>query len=177
VQDGLAIVEPSLVIVALGSNLGDSEAILNAAFLRLEALSIRPILRSSLWESAPIDCPPGSPTFLNAVAGLFPAPEETPLALLRKLQDLERAYGRRQKTRMNEPRQLDLDLICFGDRIENSPELILPHPRAYLRAFVLAPLDEIAADLILPGQANTAHELLRDLGSSQLVRRVGARAV
>ena len=72
--------------VALGSNLGDSRRILEAAFERLQKLSSSPIRRSSLWRSAPVDCPPGSPEFVNAVAALVPKPNETPESLLAGLQ-------------------------------------------------------------------------------------------
>jgi 2-amino-4-hydroxy-6-hydroxymethyldihydropteridine diphosphokinase len=162
----------SVVVVALGSNLGDSHSIVKGAFRRLQSYSTRPLLASSLWESAPIDCPPGSSVFINAVAALFPPAEETPFSLLAKLQALEREYGRTAKKVFNEPRTLDLDLVCFGEQVIQTPELILPHPRAHLRAFVLAPLNEILPDLRIPGQARTVQELLEEVGSGLSVRRV-----
>jgi len=70
--------------------------------------------------------------------------------LLQKLRALEKEFGRTSKKVLNEPRSLDLDLIAFGTETRNSPELILPHPRAHLRRFVLQPLGEIAPDFILP---------------------------
>ena len=82
-----------IAYIALGSNLGDSRTILESAFQRLEALSCRPLRRSSLWRSAPLDCPPGSADFLNAVAALVPLPGETPESLLSKFQALEREFG------------------------------------------------------------------------------------
>src|SRR5437762_2758461 len=81
----------AFVFVALGSNLGDSRANVLAAMGRLEKLSTGPLLRSSLWQSTPVDCPPGSPPFVNAVVGLTPLPGETPETLLAKLQELEKA--------------------------------------------------------------------------------------
>jgi 2-amino-4-hydroxy-6-hydroxymethyldihydropteridine diphosphokinase len=135
-----------VAFVALGSNLGDSVHILHEAFNRLEELSAQPIRRSSLWRSKPVDCPPGSPDFVNAVAGLVPKAEESPESLLQKLQALEREFGRRPKQVLNEPRPLDLDLLAFGSEIRSTPELVLPHPRAHLRAFVLEPWAEIAPD-------------------------------
>src|SRR5262249_24383276 len=83
-----------LVIVALGSNLGALRQIIEAAFGRLQELSDEPLLKSSLWETTPVDCPPGSPNFLNAVAGFVPRPGETPESLLKKLQALEKEIGR-----------------------------------------------------------------------------------
>jgi 2-amino-4-hydroxy-6-hydroxymethyldihydropteridine diphosphokinase len=64
---------------------------------------------------------------------------------------------------LNEPRPLDLDLIVFGNLTRNTPNLILPHPRACVRRFVLAPLNEIAPDLILPGQTKAVSQLLAQL--------------
>jgi len=141
-----------LAIVALGSNLGNSRSILLQAMERLQEFSSEPLLRSSLWRTAPVDCPPGAPDFLNAVIGLVPQREETPESLLTKLQALEKEFGRRPKQVLNEPRPLDLDIIAFGTETRSSPELTLPHPRAHLREFVLGPLNEIAPELVLPGQ-------------------------
>jgi len=130
----------------------------------LQQLSDEPILRSSLWKTAPVQCPPGSAPFINAVVGLEPREGETPESLLGKLQELEKAFGRRPKKILNEPRELDLDLIGFGGLIRNTKRLKLPHPRAHKRAFVLAPLNEIAADLVLPKQTITVRQLLEQLG-------------
>ena len=152
-----------LVIVALGSNLGDSRQIFAQAITRLQELSAAPLVVSTFIETAPVDCPPGSPQFLNAVIGLAPRAGETPESLHGKLQALEKAFGRRLKQVLNEPRPLDLDLIAFGSERRDTPQLTLPHPRAHLRRFVLQPLAEIAPDFILPGQARTAAELLADL--------------
>jgi 2-amino-4-hydroxy-6-hydroxymethyldihydropteridine diphosphokinase len=160
------------VFVALGSNLGDSRSVLGRAMTRLEELSKEPVLRSSLWESSPVDCPPGSPTFINAVVGLVPHDQESPESLLQKLKSVEVEFGRGAKKILNEPRPLDLDLIAFGDESRSSGNLILPHPRAHLRRFVLAPLNEIASDLVLPGQSRTVSQLLRELTSDEVVRRL-----
>jgi 2-amino-4-hydroxy-6-hydroxymethyldihydropteridine diphosphokinase len=159
-------------IVALGSNLGDSRKIILEAMTRLELFSDAPILKSSLWETAPVDCPPGSPKFVNAVAGLIPPENETALGLLRKLRKLERKVGRRPKKVLNEARPLDLDLIAFGNETFYSPELILPHPRAHLRRFVLQPLGEIAPELILPGQGRTVAELLAGLPPDETITKL-----
>ncbi len=152
-----------LAFVALGSNLGDSAEIVRQALEELQALSAAPLLRSSLWRSTPVDCPPGSPPFVNAVAGIRPLPGETPSTLLHRLQALEAAFGRKARRRVNEPRLLDLDLIAFGPRIVQEPGLELPHPRAHLRRFVLEPLAEIAPDFVLPKLARSVRELLRRL--------------
>jgi 2-amino-4-hydroxy-6-hydroxymethyldihydropteridine diphosphokinase len=161
-----------LAIIALGSNLGDSRQIILDAMARLEVFSHKPILKSSLWQTAPVDCPPGSPKFVNAVVVLIPPENETSLGLLRKLRKLERKFGRRPKKVLNEVRSLDLDLIAFGNETRNSPELTLPHPRAYLRRFVLQPLSEIAPDFILPGHGRTVAELVAGLPPDETVTRL-----
>jgi 2-amino-4-hydroxy-6-hydroxymethyldihydropteridine diphosphokinase len=158
------------VVVALGSNLGDSEGILREAFGRLAGFSASPLKGSSLWWTEPVDCPPGSPPFLNAVAILEAGPLETPESMLDKLQALEREFGRPARRTLNEPRRLDLDLIAFGNRVLETPRLTLPHPRAHLRAFVLAPLAEIAPEYLLPGQALSARELLEKAGTAGVRR-------
>jgi 2-amino-4-hydroxy-6-hydroxymethyldihydropteridine diphosphokinase len=166
-------VNPSaLALVALGSNLGDSCQTIRLAMDRLQEYSPEPIVQSSLWQSAPINCPPGSPPFINAVVGLGPRPDEVPESLLALLQSLERQFGRGPKTVLNEPRRLDLDLIAFGAATRHIPQLVLPHPRAHERRFVLQPLSEIAPDLILPGQLKTVAQLLANLPPDLSVRKV-----
>ncbi|MGD0253356.1 MAG: 2-amino-4-hydroxy-6-hydroxymethyldihydropteridine diphosphokinase [Verrucomicrobiota bacterium] len=158
-----------LSYVALGSNLGDSQRVISEAMARLQNFSDQPILKSSLWQTSPVNCPPGSPNFVNAVVVLVPRAGETPESLLEKLRVLEKEFGHRPRKVLNEPRPLDLDLIAFGAETRNSPELVLPHPRAHERRFVLQPLNEIAADLILPGQGKTVSQLLAELPKGEKV--------
>jgi len=160
------------VFIALGSNLGDSARTVLEALDRLEQLSTAPLRRSSLWETTPVNCPPGSPRFVNTVAALTPRKDETPESLLVKLQGLEKEFGRRRKTIVNEPRPLDLDLIAFGLETRRSPELTLPHPRAHQRRFVLEPLAEIAPDLVLRGQTQNVAQLLVQLPPDLMMRRI-----
>ena len=163
-----------LAFVALGSNLGDSAGNIRRAFRLMQELSDHLLRVSSLWESTPVDCPPGSPQFINAAVALQPRTSETPESLLEELQALEIEFGRRPKTVLNEPRPLDLDLIAFGAEVRASSALTLPHPRAHLRLFVLAPLAEINPELVLPGQSLTVRELVASLASDEVVRRLGA---
>jgi 2-amino-4-hydroxy-6-hydroxymethyldihydropteridine diphosphokinase len=156
-----------LAIIALGSNLGDSQKILLAAIAKLQKFSAAPILKSSLWQTSPVACPPDSPKFLNAVAAFIPRPAETPESLLAKMQALEKEFGRGPKKVLNEPRPLDLDLISFGGEVRASAALTLPHPRAHERRFVLQPLSEIAPELILPGQSRTVAQLLASLPADE----------
>jgi len=162
----------ALVIIALGSNLGDARRNVLEAVKRLEVLSDHPLRVSSLWETSPVDCPPGSASFINAVVILVPRTEETPETLLARLQTLEKEFGRQPKVVMNEPRELDLDLIAFGGETRATRDLTLPHPRACVRRFVLEPLSELQPDLVLPGQSVTVAELLREMPPGGTLRRV-----
>jgi 2-amino-4-hydroxy-6-hydroxymethyldihydropteridine diphosphokinase len=161
-----------LSYVALGSNLGNSQKIILDAMARLQNFSDEPILKSSLWQTSPVDCPLDSPKFVNAVVGLIPQTNETPESLLKKLRELEKEFGRAPKKKLNEPRPLDLDLIAFGNETRNLPELILPHPRAHLRKFVLQPLSEIAPDFILAGQGKTVLQLLTEISSDEILTKL-----
>ncbi len=160
-----------LVIIALGSNLGKSREIIQAAIAHVKFCTDFSVKQSSVWQTTPVDCPPDSPKFLNAVVGFIPQKGETPESLLQKLQDLEKVFGRTPKKVLNEARPLDLDLIAFGKEVRQLPELILPHPRAHLRRFVLQPLSEFAPELILPGQTKTVLQLLVDLPPDETMAR------
>ncbi len=156
-------------VVALGSNLGDRLATLQAACRELEVFSSKPLRKSTVYETSPVDCPPGSPKFLNAVVELDVDEHTSPLALLRKLQGIETKLGRKPKKIHNEPRPVDLDLIYCGALRVDTPELVVPHPRAHLRRFVLQPLADLSPDLILPGQTRTVAELTRELGDDPMI--------
>ena len=158
--------------VALGANLGDCRGNVVRGMRRLQELSDAPLLRSSLWQTSPVDCPPGSPPFVNAVVGFRPRKGETPESLLARLQALERKFGRQPKQVLNEPRPLDMDLIAFGNERRATPELTLPHPRAHVRRFVLQPLSEITPDLILPGQTQSVARLLAQLPPDETVQKL-----
>jgi len=163
---------PATAYIALGSNVGDSRNALLRAMERLQEFSGTPLVKSSLFETAPVDCPAGSPMFLNAVVALTPKAGETPESLFAKLQEIEKEFGRTPKKVLNEPRPLDLDLIAFGNETRATRELTLPHPRAHLRRFVLEPLAEIAPGLILAGRGGAVAELLRQLTSAEVVRKL-----
>jgi 2-amino-4-hydroxy-6-hydroxymethyldihydropteridine diphosphokinase len=157
--------EPVLAFVALGSNLGDSRSLLLQAVARLQTLTDQPLLVSNFIETAPVDCPPGSPPFLNAVVALQPRANQTPERLLSELQAIENELGRCRGSVRNEARTLDLDLISFGAEIRQTPRLVLPHPRAHQRRFVLEPMAQIAPGYILPVQQRTVLELLQNLST------------
>ncbi len=147
------------VYVALGSNLGDRAAYLQAALDRLRA-TVRVTAVSPVYETDPVGYAEQGP-FLNAVvAGTTTS---TPRGLLRALQGIERASGR-ARSFPNAPRTLDLDLLSYGTLALDTPDLTVPHPRLYERAFVLVPLADIAPGLVLPGMGGTVAALLADLG-------------
>lgn len=160
--------------IALGSNLGDREACLAEAVERIDGFpETRVSLRSGVWESAPVDCPPGADTFLNAVVEI-----ETnldPLDLLDRLQDVETQLGRPTVRPVNSPRTIDLDILYYDSAVVDRPRLKIPHPRASTRAFVLLPLEQIRPDLVLPESGTTVREALRNLpeGDRRSVRRKG----
>jgi 2-amino-4-hydroxy-6-hydroxymethyldihydropteridine diphosphokinase len=161
--------------VALGSNLGDRLANLREAFGRVCSLNQEgpEIVASSIYETSPIDCEPGSSSYLNAVMEMnFDGP---PVTLLDELLLIERQLGRPSKRPRNAPRQIDLDVLYVGNRVLNNPEIIIPHPRLSQRRFVLLPLVEIAADLILPGQTVTVSALLDELQDPGVVTPINER--
>jgi len=149
--------------IGLGANLpgaSDPRQTLLHTIDCLQELSEEPLLISSLIETSPVDCPPDSPDFINAVVGLVPMKNETPVTLLRQLQTLEHKLGRRRSGKVNEARVIDLDLLSFKNERSNTTELILPHPRATQRVFVLQPLYELLGDEIFPGSNTRLSSLL-----------------
>lgn len=157
------VADSCYAIIALGSNQGDSAELIGRASESIRRFSEGPMLRSSLWKSTPVDCPPGSSEFVNAVVAITPSLTDTPENLLGKLQAIERQLGRPPKRMLNEARPIDLDLISYGERSSESEYLNLPHPRAHLRKFVLAPLAEILPEHMAPGWSAPAAVLLEGL--------------
>ena len=144
--------------VALGSNLGDPELNVRAGIAALAALpQARLAAASSLYRSAAVDAA-GQPDFVNAVAQLSTA--LAPQALLAALLAIEHKFGRERSFR-NAPRTLDLDLLLYDAQSIAEPGLAVPHPRMHQRAFVLAPLLEIAPDCSIPGLGSAADWLAR----------------
>jgi 2-amino-4-hydroxy-6-hydroxymethyldihydropteridine diphosphokinase len=150
----------SLVGIALGSNLGDRGALLEQGFAFLRSLSVtQHFLSSSIFETEPVDCPPGSPP-LNAVAEIAYA--GIPRELLSELQAYELECGRARVRPVNAPRPLDLDILYFGSLVLQEPDLVIPHPRLTQRRFVLQPLAEIRPELVLPHDVKSIEEHWHD---------------
>ncbi len=159
-----------MVLIGIGSNRGDSRALVEAAFSALEAYAQTSTLRRSrLWRTSPVDCPPGSADFVNAAAAFEAREGLQPETLLPQLKRIERQFGRNTPAVRNAPRELDLDLLVFDNEVRNSAELTLPHPRAAQRRFVLAPAAEVSPQLIWPGGARTVSQLLEELMSDEQV--------
>ncbi len=156
--------------VGLGTNLGDRAATIAAAYQDLAALpETRLVARSNTYESAPMG-PPGQADYLNAAAGLLT--RRTPPSLLADLQAIEARHGRRRDGPRWGPRTLDLDLLVYADRVVDGGDLVLPHPGVAERAFVLAPLADIAPALRVPGAGRVA-ELLERIDPGGVRRYAG----
>ena len=126
--------------IALGANLGAARATVLQAMHDIDALPATTLVRrSSLYRTAPLQST--GPDYINAVVEVVTS--LGPSDLLLALQQLERAAGR-ERPYLNAPRTLDLDILLYGDESIASPTLVIPHPRMMARAFVLAPLAEIA---------------------------------
>lgn len=148
-----------MTVIALGGNLaGDhasSEALLEATLTRFAQAGLPVARRSGWWRSAAWPDPSG-PEYRNGV--VLVETDLAPIAVLRALLSLERGFGRR-RGEINAPRTLDLDLIAHGRTVMRRRNLILPHPRAHERLFVMGPLAEIAPGWRHPIVGLTATEL------------------
>jgi 2-amino-4-hydroxy-6-hydroxymethyldihydropteridine diphosphokinase len=155
------------VAIALGSNLGDSRAILEGAIEWLDRLSGITVVRRSQWyRTAPVG--PPQPDYLNGCAILHVdcragcRVDYSPQDLLAALLHIEQEFGRVRGERWG-PRTLDLDLLLFDRLILDTPTLQIPHPRMRERAFVLVPLAEIAPDWIDPISGKSIVQLCEEL--------------
>ena len=149
--------------IALGSNLGDrSENMQRGIKLLLERVpGVKLRASAPVYETEPVDCAPGTQSFLNTVIEI--EADCLPHDLHAHLKAVESALGRPEQRERNSPRTLDLDLLFADAVISDDPDLILPHPRLHLRRFVLQPLADIRPDLMLPGQKHSVAELLAQM--------------
>ena len=156
-----------MILVAIGANLPgpDGATALETCRRAAVALDALPGLRLkglSRWYATEPVPPSGQPPYINGVALL--TGEVDPAALLKALQAIENAFGR-VRSEPNAPRTLDLDIVGMGNAVRSAPDPILPHPRAHLRAFVLAPLADVAPGWVHPVVGKTAAVLLAALPS------------
>jgi len=153
------------VHVGVGSNLGDRVAHVDAAWLAMAALSSDGVVgRSALYESEPMG-PADQPDYVNAACRF--STTLSPHALLAALQAIERREGRVRPALRWTARTLDLDVLLYGDRVIETPDLVVPHPGIAERAFVLQPLVDLDPSLVVPGRGPVS-ELLDALGTHSL---------
>ena len=158
-------------LLALGGNVGDARATLDRAVaLVCDGAAVRLIARSSDYRTPPWGVEDQAP-FVNLC--ILVATELSPRALLARALDIERALGRdRARERRWGPRRVDIDILAYDDVKVDETDLILPHPRLFERAFVLVPLDEIAADRLIAGRrVHDAVARLDTAGIERLPRR------
>ena len=140
--------------LALGANLGDAQATIRQAIAAVQNWPHTRLLKaSSLYRTAPVDA--DGPDYINAVVEVQTG--LSPLELLHHCQLQEQAAGRQRPYR-NAPRTLDMDLVLYADQRVDLPELSVPHPRMWQRAFVLVPLAEIAPEKVSRQQLQTVLE-------------------
>jgi 2-amino-4-hydroxy-6-hydroxymethyldihydropteridine diphosphokinase len=155
--------------VALGSNLGDRLANLDAARKAVVDLGANSasVLVSPVYETEPVGCEPGADKFLNAVLEI--EYDGDPTDLLQKLIRIEESLGRDPNHARNVSRKIDIDLLYAGELSVENERLQLPHPRLHQRKFVLQPLADIRPDLIFPNQTKSVRELLAQIEDSTKV--------
>ena len=156
-----------IVYLSLGSNLGDRAANLGSALEQVTAAG-RLLAASALYETQPVDVPE-QPWFLNCVAAI--ETQKTPAEFMRLALRIEAAMGR-LRMREKGSRNIDIDILLFGDRVVDEPGLTIPHRAMHRRRFVLEPLVEIAPEARHPVLGKTVTELLEALPRGQAVRRL-----
>lgn len=144
------------IYLGLGSNLGGRESHLRRAIELLPAAGVTPLRLSSTYETRPMYVT-DQPMFLNMVVEA--ETDAPPRLLIKRLQRIERQMGR-QRAAANGPRNIDIDILLYGDKVIQAPELVVPHPRIEERRFVLEPLAELAPELRHPVTGKSIREML-----------------
>jgi 2-amino-4-hydroxy-6-hydroxymethyldihydropteridine diphosphokinase len=141
-------------VLSIGSNVGDRQANLQGALSSLaDTPGVHVVGASPVYETAPVDSPPDSDDFYNAV--LVVDTTLSAATLLERCHAVEEAFGR-ERSAPNAPRTLDVDLIVLGDKHLETEELVLPHPRAHERGFVLQPWYDVDPEGAVPGEGRVA---------------------
>tara|TARA_B100001093_G_scaffold381991_1_gene367554 strand:- start:179 stop:691 length:513 start_codon:yes stop_codon:yes gene_type:complete len=158
------------VFLALGSNLGDSPAILRLASRELSVFSMTELIASSIWKSSPEGFASEVPEFFNAV--IYITVEMPPEVLLDEILLLEKKLGRlrEKKIKKYSSRSIDIDIIDYGGLVYSSNKLTLPHPRARYRQFVLRPLIEIKPDFCFPNSSDSLNQLVFQAETNRMER-------
>lgn len=154
--------------MSLGSNLGDRAKNLREAIAALPKAGIDVTRTSSVYETEPVDYL-DQPWFVNMAAEA--ETELAPAALLQSLRGIETQMGSK-KLIAKGPRLIDMDILLYGDKVIDTPELQVPHPRMHLRRFVLEPLAEIAPDLQHPVLGLNVSEMLAQTPDKSVVRKL-----
>jgi 2-amino-4-hydroxy-6-hydroxymethyldihydropteridine diphosphokinase len=156
-----------IVYLGLGSNVGDSEALLQAALDELNGPGLKLLKASSLYETEPIGLR-DQPWFLNMAAEF--ETELFPKQLLHRIAAVEKSLGRKRTVR-NGPRTIDIDILLYGNAVVNTEELEIPHPRYRERRFTLAPLAELNPGLRDPVTHTSMAEMLAALKGQTIRKR------
>lgn len=153
----------ALVCIGLGSNTGDRKGNLLLAYERIISLEdILPLRLSRFYETAPVGGPP-QPDFLNAALSIETG--TSPCLLLTEFQHIENSMGRVRTAKWG-PRNIDIDILLYGDKIIHEDHLKIPHPLMHTRLFVLEPLSEIEPDAVHPVLNKTVSQLWKELQTS-----------
>ncbi|GJL84970.1 MAG: 7,8-dihydro-6-hydroxymethylpterin-pyrophosphokina se [Micavibrio sp.] len=161
-----------MIFVGLGANLpsrfGSPEQTLEAAKLALDRAGVTVVASSHTWRSAPVPVS-DDPWYCNAVVAV--ETDKAPRQVLEALLAIEDDFGRQRST-LNAPRLIDLDLLAYDDEAIGETAFVLPHPRMHERAFVLLPLREITPGWRHPVLDKTIDELIEDLPADQVLKLI-----
>lgn len=158
----------SKVYLSLGSNLGDKGGNIQKALVSLERWGIKILRSSKIYETEPVGFK-DQPWFYNVAVYVDTTltPEET----LKAVSAIEQSLGR-QRGKLNGPRKIDIDILLYDDVVLDTEGLIIPHPRAHERNFVLVPMSEIAEEVVHPVLKKTVGEILKECSDRAIVRPI-----
>ncbi len=164
--------QTSSVYLGLGTNLGDRESNLRQAIQRLEQINGIDLQEiSDLYETSPVGYL-NQPPFYNMVVRIITT--LSPRSLLEQVLEVEKELKRVRTVRFG-PRNIDIDILLYEERLVDEVDLKIPHPRMVERGFVLIPLLEIAGDLWIPGTNKTITEWLKQLPPTQKIKRLNKK--